>query len=75
MIVSDDRLENAIRIAARVVDLYGEKYWPVFERLEAELEARQSRKARLRAHLPGRPGNAEDPPMDPPHPDRNRSLH
>lgn len=62
-------------ISAGVVDLYGEKYWPTFERLEAEPDARQSRKERLRAHLPDSPENAEDAPIDQAHPDGNRSLH
>ena len=52
MPISDHRLERALSIAAQVVDLFGEKYWPIFERLESELEARRDRKARIRTYLP-----------------------
>tara|TARA_R110001632_G_scaffold12019_1_gene42259 strand:+ start:119 stop:352 length:234 start_codon:yes stop_codon:yes gene_type:complete len=44
-------IEDALDIAARVVDLFGFRYWPIFERLEAELERRASREARLNARL------------------------
>jgi len=37
------------------VEWYGEDYWPIFERLESELEQRQSRIARLRARRRDRP--------------------
>lgn len=57
MDVSDSDLLKAIRSAARVVDRYGERYWPLFERLEAELDARQSRAARIKAHLNPPPQN------------------
>lgn len=36
---------------ARVIELYGEAYWPILERLEAELEDRRARSARLNRHL------------------------
>ena len=51
-------IEDALNIAARVVDRFGYKYWPIFERLEAELESRTSREDRLRARL-GRSSKAE----------------
>ncbi|MEQ3650815.1 hypothetical protein [Hyphomonas sp.] len=44
-------IEHALDIAARVVDLFGFQYWPIFERLEAELERRASREERLNARL------------------------
>jgi hypothetical protein len=50
--VSDAEIENAIRSVARLIHRYGDSYWPVFERLEAELKARNSRKERLSAYLP-----------------------
>ena len=51
MAISDRDLENAIGIAAKMIDLYGYKYWPIFERLETELEARADRVRRVQARL------------------------
>ncbi|MEE2929227.1 MAG: hypothetical protein AAF613_08145 [Pseudomonadota bacterium] len=51
MSVSDRDLEDALTIAAKMIDLYGYKYWPIFERLEAELEARTERIKRVQARL------------------------
>lgn len=51
MVVSDKDLESAVRTAAAIVTLYGEKYWPIFERLEQELAERRARTARLSACL------------------------
>lgn len=45
--LTDKRLEQAAAIAARIVRAYGDDYWPVFERIEQELEARLSRSKRL----------------------------
>ncbi|KCZ61460.1 hypothetical protein [Hyphomonas atlantica] len=44
-------IEDVLDIAARVIDKFGYKYWPIFERLEAELECRSSREERLKARL------------------------
>lgn len=51
MAVSDQDLEDALSIAAKMIDLYGYKYWPIFERLEAELDARTERIKRVQARL------------------------
>lgn len=51
MEVSEEDIHKALTSAARIVDRYGEVYWPIFERLERELENRRSRAVRLRAHL------------------------
>lgn len=51
MAVSNQDLEGALSIAAKMIDLYGYKYWPIFERLEAELEARTERIKRVQARL------------------------
>ena len=45
-------LEEALGIIAEAIELYGEAYWPLFDRLESELEARRRREKRLRQHLP-----------------------
>ena len=51
MPVSDRQLEDALKIAARVIDLYGDAYWPIFDRLERELNLRRNRRARLNSYL------------------------
>lgn len=45
--VSERELEVALLSVAQLVNSYGEKYWPIFERLEKELEDRRSRSERL----------------------------
>ncbi len=35
---------------AWIIDLYGDAYWPIFERLEDELRTRQTRHAKLRKY-------------------------
>ena len=52
-------IEEALDIAARVIDRFGYKYWPIFERLEAELERRASREMKLRRRL-GRGASPKD---------------
>lgn len=49
--VSAQRIENAIRIVARLIDMSGDAYWPILERLEAELAALASREERLARYL------------------------
>jgi len=44
-------IEHAAAIAAMVVKDFGEIYWPIFERLEREIEQRQSRQNKLNARL------------------------
>lgn len=45
--VSNQDIEGALRSVAHLVNAYGDKYWPIFERLEKELELRRSRSTRL----------------------------
>lgn len=42
--VSDAELEHALKIAARVVVLYGDAYLPVFNRMHREVENRKAAK-------------------------------
>lgn len=42
-----EQLETATKIAAYIVEQYGEKYWPLFARLDKELRDRQKRTIRL----------------------------
>lgn len=46
--VSVEKLEKAVSIAANLVDVLGDEYWPVFECLDTELTKRRSRFKRLR---------------------------
>ena len=45
--VSDKEIETALHSVAQLVNVYGDKYWPIFERLEIELDHRHSRSKRL----------------------------
>ena len=45
--VSDHDIEAALSSVAQLVNAYGDKYWPIFERLEDELDKRRSKSKRL----------------------------
>lgn len=45
--VSEQEIKAALQSVAQLIDAHGEKYWPVFERLENELMERNSRSQRL----------------------------
>lgn len=47
----DSRISVAISSVARLIDYYGDDYWPLLERLENELKMRQSRSSRLSRYL------------------------
>ena len=49
--IMEQRIENALRVVARVIDHYGDAYWPVFERLERELEDKRKRDSALSRYL------------------------
>lgn len=54
--ISEEEIEDGLNVVARLIDRYGDVYWPVFERLEKELQDRKSRSSRLEARLsPPRP--------------------
>ena len=44
-------LEKALRLLAILIERYGTKYWPVFERIDHELERIKAREYRLAAAL------------------------
>lgn len=50
--VSVEDLEYGLGVLARVIDTQGDAVWPLFERLERELEDLQSRRDRVARHLP-----------------------
>lgn len=49
--VTIDRLESAMRTVASLIHQSGGKFWPVFERLEAERNILVSRQSRLSFYL------------------------
>jgi hypothetical protein len=51
--ISEEEIEDGLNVVARLIDRYGDVYWPVFERLERELEDRRSRSLRVKARLNG----------------------
>jgi hypothetical protein len=48
---SDEDIERAMGFVAWIIELYGDEYWPIFERLEDELRARKERQSKLQAYL------------------------
>ncbi|WP_033314791.1 hypothetical protein [Robiginitomaculum antarcticum] len=44
-------LKIGLAIAARHINAYGDKYWPIFERLENDLETKKHRANRLKRRL------------------------
>tara|TARA_R110000850_G_scaffold183462_1_gene309039 strand:- start:16597 stop:16791 length:195 start_codon:yes stop_codon:yes gene_type:complete len=51
MDISDEDCETARIIAAEVVRMMGERYWPLFELVDAECTRRRQRRERLRECL------------------------
>lgn len=51
MIIDEADIKDALSSVARLIDRYGDTYWPILERLERELADRQSRQRRLSAYL------------------------
>ena len=47
MQISDEDFEDARTIAAEVVHVMGEQYWPLFELVDAECTLRHKRRQRL----------------------------
>ena len=49
--VTEERLEHCLSILARVIDSQDDAAWPLFERLERELEDLRGRRARLDKYM------------------------
>ena len=49
--VTKETLERGLAVLAQVIDRQGDAAWPLFERLERELEAIRSRRRRIETHL------------------------
>lgn len=75
MPVSDRQLEDALKIAARVIDLYGDAYWPIFDRLEHELSLRRNRSARLNSYLAQRTSGRAATESEPAPPAGGKVVH
>jgi len=41
------RLRRATEVSAKLVDLYGDAYWPIFDRMETELRSIEMREQKL----------------------------
>ncbi len=54
MDIRDSDIEEGLVTAAKLVEAYGDDYWPIFEKLEKELDKRQSRVLKVRARLRSR---------------------
>ena len=55
--VTEKELEFALHSVAQLLNTYGDKYWPIFERLEKELELRRSKVRRIKLALEQSPTN------------------
>lgn len=49
--VTAEELEYGLGVLARIIDTQGDAVWPLFERLERELEDVRSRRGRVERHL------------------------
>ena len=45
-----EEIEKCLTTVARLVETYGDDYWPTFERLEMELQSRKDRLERLKTY-------------------------
>ena len=50
--VSVEDLDYGLGVLARIIDTQGDAVWPLFERLERELENMKSRRDRVARYLP-----------------------
>lgn len=49
--VTAEELEYGLSVLARIIDTQGDAAWPLFERLEHELNNLKSRRGRVERHL------------------------
>jgi len=62
-VATSTQIEEGLKILARLISAYGEVYWPLFERLEKELEYQNSRQNRLKRYLPNLDQSYPVPPQ------------
>ena len=48
--ISEQRLVSALSVTARVIEAYGDAYWPIFDRLEQELIVIRDREFKLKKY-------------------------
>ncbi len=56
--ITIERIDNAIRFVARLIDAVSDAYWPILDRLEKERDDLLRRQARLDRYL-GKPVRTE----------------
>ena len=49
--ITEKDIEEGLSLLAWLIDRYGDEAWPLFERLERELENLQKRKSRIKSRL------------------------
>ena len=49
--INEEDLESALRALAILIQNYGPKYWPIFDRIDKELEQVRARQCKLSAAL------------------------
>jgi len=49
--ITAEDLEYGLAVLARIIDTQGDAVWPLFERLERELDDIKSRRERVERHL------------------------
>ena len=54
--VTEQDIEEGLSLLAWLIDRYGDAAWPLFERLEKELESRKARTSRIQSRLPDKFG-------------------
>jgi len=58
MSIAERDLLKARKVAAHVVNQFGDRYWPIFEMLDQEIAARREREERIQFCL--HPGKASE---------------
>jgi len=49
--VTENDLCNGLEIVADLIEKYGDDFWPIFDRVEKELDTHRSLSGRLKKHL------------------------
>ncbi|PCI53110.1 MAG: hypothetical protein COB36_13500 [Alphaproteobacteria bacterium] len=49
--VSENDLCKGLEIVAGLIEKYGDDFWPIFDRVEQELDIHRTRSHRLKKHL------------------------
>lgn len=49
--VTENDLCKGLEIVADLIEKYGDDFWPIFDRVEKELDTHRSRSGRLKKHL------------------------